>query len=321
MVKEKKILITGGAGFIGTKICERLLNHNEILIYDNFNRNSVKETELLKMKNIKLVKGDILDYKSLKSAVDEFKPEIVIHLAAIAGIDTVIRNPVKTMKVNMIGTYNLVEAIKDYINQMDRFINISTSEVFGSYAFKVDEQSTTNLAPVGEARWTYSVSKLAGEHLAHSYYKEYGLPAISVRPFNIYGEGQVGEGAIHSFILKALKDEDMEIHGDGDQIRSWCYIEDFVDGIMLCLEKKEAIGNSFNIGNPRGTITISMLAHSIKTISNSKSNLVYVPKNYVDVEIRIPSIDKAKKILGYQPKYNLISGLEKTIAWYRGNMK
>jgi dTDP-glucose 4,6-dehydratase len=321
MVKDKKILITGGAGFIGSKICERLLNNNEILIYDNLNRNSVKETEFLKMKNIKLVKGDILDYKSLKSAVDEFKPEIVIHLAAIAGIDTVIRNPVKTMKVNMIGTYNVVESIKDNIKQMDRFINISTSEVFGSYAFKVDEQSTTNLAPVGEARWTYSVSKLAGEHLAHSYYKEYGLPAISVRPFNIYGEGQVGEGAIHSFILRALKDEDMEIHGDGDQIRSWCYIEDFVDGIMLCLEKKEAIGNSFNIGNPRGTITISMLAHSIKTISNSKSNLVYVPKNYVDVEIRIPSIDKAKEILGYQPKYDLISGLEKTIAWYRGNMK
>ncbi|NSB30290.1 NAD-dependent epimerase/dehydratase family protein [Clostridium saccharoperbutylacetonicum] len=321
MVKDKKILITGGAGFIGSKICERLLNNNEILIYDNLNRNSVKETEFLKMKNIKLVKGDILDYKSLKSAVDEFKPEIVIHLAAIAGIDTVIRNPVKTMKVNMIGTYNVVESIKDYIKQMDRFINISTSEVFGSYAFKVDEQSTTNLAPVGEARWTYSVSKLAGEHLAHSYYKEYGLPAISVRPFNIYGEGQVGEGAIHSFILKALKEEVMEIHGDGDQIRSWCYIEDFVDGIMLCLEKKEAIGNSFNIGNPRGTITISMLAHSIKTISNSKSNLVYVPKNYVDVEIRIPSIDKAKEILGYQPKYDLISGLEKTIAWYRGNMK
>ncbi|WP_459481316.1 NAD-dependent epimerase/dehydratase family protein [Clostridium saccharoperbutylacetonicum] len=321
MVKDKKILITGGAGFIGSKICERLLKNNEILIYDNLNRNSVKETEFLKMKNIKLVKGDILDYKSLKSAVDEFKPEIVIHLAAIAGIDTVIRNPVKTMKVNMIGTYNVVESIKDYIKQMDRFINISTSEVFGSYAFKVDEQSTTNLAPVGEARWTYSVSKLAGEHLAHSYYKEYGLPAISVRPFNIYGEGQVGEGAIHSFILRALKDEDMEIHGDGDQIRSWCYIEDFVDGIMLCLEKKEAIGNSFNIGNPRGTITISMLAHSIKTISNSKSNLVYVPKNYVDVEIRIPSIDKAKEILGYQPKYDLISGLEKTIAWYRGNMK
>lgn len=321
MVKDKKILITGGAGFIGSKICERLLNNNEILIYDNLNRNSVKETEFLKMKNIKLVKGDILDYKSLKSAVDEFKPEIVIHLAAIAGIDTVIRNPVKTMKVNMIGTYNVVESIKDYIKQMDRFINISTSEVFGSYAFKVDEQSTTNLAPVGEARWTYSVSKLAGEHLAHSYYKEYGLPAISVRPFNIYGEGQVGEGAIHSFILKALKEEDMEIHGDGDQIRSWCYIEDFVDGIMLCLEKKEAIGNSFNIGNPRGTITISMLAHSIKTISKSKSNLVYVPKNYVDVEIRIPSIDKAKEILGYQPKYDLISGLEKTIAWYRGNLK
>jgi dTDP-D-glucose 4,6-dehydratase len=317
MIKGKKIMLTGGAGFIGTKICERLVENNKLLIYDNLNRNSIKETDLLSDKNIKFIEGDILDFTFLKSAVDEFKPEIVIHLAAIAGIDTVIKNPVKTMKVNMIGTYNVMEAIKEYIPQMDRFIDISTSEVFGSYAFKVDEQSTTNLAPVGEARWTYSVSKLAGEHLAHSYYKEYGLPAVSVRPFNIYGPGQVGEGAIHSFILRALKNEEIQIHGDGDQIRSWCYIDDFVEGIILCLEKKEAIGNSFNIGNPRGTITISMLAHSIKNISKSQSNVVYVPKNYVDVEIRIPTIDKAKELLGYNPKYDLVSGLEKTISWYR----
>lgn len=318
MIKNKKIFITGGAGFIGTKICDVLYKNNEILIYDNLNRNSIKDTDLLNKDTIKLIEGDILDYKHLKLVIDDFKPNIIIHLAAVAGIDTVIKNPVKTMKVNMIGTYNLLEALVDNIENIDRFIDFSTSEVFGSYAYKVEELSTTNLAPVGEARWTYSVSKLAGEHLAHSYYKEYGLPIVSVRPFNIYGPGQVGEGAIHQFVNRAIRNEEIQIHGDGDQIRSWCYVEDFVEGIMLCLENEEAIGNTFNIGNPKGTITISMLAYLIKLLSNSESNIVNVDKNYVDVELRIPSIEKARSILKYEPKYDLSEGLKRTIEWYRG---
>lgn len=316
MINNKKILLTGGAGFIGTRLCEILSDNNEILLYDSLKRNSIENTDLLDKKNIKLIQGDILDFNHLKSVVDEFKPNIVVHLAAIAGIDTVIKSPVNTMKVNMIGTYNILEAIKEL--KIERFIDFSTSEVFGSYAYKVDEQQTTNLAPVGEARWTYSVSKLAGEHLAHSYYKEYGLPIVTVRPFNIYGPGQVGEGAIHQFVNRAIKDETMQIHGDGDQIRSWCYIDDFVEGIMLCIENEDAIGNSFNIGNPRGTVTISMLAQLIKEIANSKSEIIYVPKNYVDVELRIPSIEKAKNYLGYIPKHELTEGLKKTIEWYRG---
>lgn len=318
MVTNKRILLTGGAGFIGTKICDLLHKNNDVLIYDSLSRNSIKNTNLLKNKNIRLVQGDILDFSNLKSVVGEFKPNIVIHLAAIAGIDTVIKNPVNTMKVNMIGTYNVLEAIKDDIPKIERFIDFSTSEVFGSYAYKVDELSTTNLAPVGEARWTYSVSKLAGEHLTHSYHKEYGLKAVSVRPFNVYGPGQIGEGAIHQFVTRAINNKQIQIHGDGDQIRSWCFVEDFVQGILLCLEKEEAIGNTFNIGNPRATITIAMLAHLIKQISNSNSEIVHVPKNYVDVELRIPSIEKSKKLLGFEPKYDLNEGLEKTIEWYRG---
>jgi len=316
-MKNKKIFLTGGAGFIGSSICKLLCENNEILIYDNLSRNSIKDTSLLNKKNINLIQGDILNYPSLKKAVDDFKPNVIIHLAAIAGIDTVIKNPVNTMKVNMIGTYNILEAIKDYANSIDRFIDFSTSEVFGSYAYKVDENSTTNLAPVGDARWTYSVSKLAGEHLAHSYYKEYGLKVITIRPFNIYGPGQVGEGAVHQFIVRAIKNEKIQIHGDGDQIRSWCYIDDFISGIKLCIEKEEAVGNSFNIGNPRGTITIGMLAQLIKQIANSQSEIIYIPKNYVDVELRVPSINKAVDLLGFKPKYDLFEGLKITIDWYR----
>lgn len=128
-------------------------------------------------------------------------------MAAIAGVDTVIKNPIATMKVNMLGTYNILQVISELniINRLERFINFSTSEVFGINAFRVNELSSTNLQPVGEARWTYSISKFCGEHLAYSYYKQFGLPSTIIRPFNVYGPGQVGEGAIHHFITKAIK--------------------------------------------------------------------------------------------------------------------
>lgn len=316
-MKNKKIFLTGGAGFIGSKLCKLLCESNDILIYDNLTRNSIKDTSLLSASNVNIVHGDILDYSLLKKTVDSFKPQVIIHLAAIAGISSVIKSPVNTMKVNMIGTSNILETMKASICNIDRFIDFSTSEVFGSYAYKVDEKSTTNLAPVGEARWTYSVSKLAGEHLTYSYYKQFGLRAVTVRPFNIYGPGQVGEGAVHQFIINAIKNEELQIHGDGDQIRSWCYIDDFINGILLCLEEEKAVGNTFNIGNPKGTITIGMLAQLIKQISQSKSEIVYVPKCYVDVELRVPSIEKAVDLLGYTPKYDLIHGLTKTIEWYK----
>lgn len=317
MIRNKKIFITGGAGFIGSRIIKELEEDNNILIYDNLDRNSIKDTDLLNNNNIRLIKGDILDFENLSQNMCEFKPNIIIHLAAVAGIDTVIKNPLKTMKVNMIGTYNVLESACRCRENIERILDFSTSEVFGSYAFKVDESNTTNLAPVGEARWTYSVSKLAGEHLAHSYNIEYGLPTVTVRPFNIYGPGQVGEGAIHQFVIRAIKNETIEIHGDGDQIRSWCYIDDFVDAILLCLDNNKAIGNAFNIGNPKGTVTIGMLAQLVKSLSKSNSEIKYVTKNYVDVELRIPSIDKAKMVLDFSPKIDLVEGLNRTIEWYR----
>ena len=315
-IKGKKIFVTGGAGFIGTSLIRRLINDNEIVIYDNFHRNSLKNTNLEKHPNVETIKGDVLDIEKLKKSI--IGADIVIHMAAIAGIDTVIKSPVTTMKVNMIGTSNVLEATMT-LNKIERFIDFSTSEVFGSYAYKSEEKDSTNLQPVGEARWVYAISKLAGEHLANSYHKEFGLPTVSVRPFNVYGPGQVGEGAIHVFIKKAINNQLLEIHGDGDQIRSWCYIDDMVDAILLCLTKDEAIGEIFNIGNPRGTITILNLAEKIKNLVNSKSKIMHVPKNYVDVKLRVPGIKKAKKILGFKPKIEINEGIKRTIEWYRRN--
>ncbi len=319
MISNKKLFVTGGAGFIGTKLIERLIDENKIFIYDNFWRDALKNSPILKHKNLKVIKGDILDFDNLRRVIIDIKPNIVVHLSAIAGIDTVMKYPVKTMQVNLVGTYNLLEAIKDI--EIDRFLNFSTSEIFGNYAYKVDDDAQSSLSTVGETRWSYSVSKLAGEHLCYSYAREYKIPLVNVRPFNVYGPGQVGEGAVHKFVVNALLNKDIEIHGDGDQIRSWCYIDDFIDGIFLCIEKEEAIGQSFNIGNPRGTTTILMLARLVKELAKSMSRIVHVPKTYVDVELRIPNIDKARKLLGYNPKIDLEEGLIKTIEWYREVLK
>lgn len=317
-IKNKKILLTGGAGFIGSTLAEKLIGNNEILIYDNFSRDSLKYKKL-KAGDLKIICDDVLNLDSLRKACEDFKPEIVIHLAAIAGIDTVIIDPVKTLDVNINGTLNLLKALKKYSGKLERFLDFSTSEVLGAYAYKSNEKSQTNFAPVGEGRWTYSISKVTGEHLVHSFYKQHGYPCVTIRPFNIYGPGQVGEGAIQIFIKNVVKGKNIEIHGEGDQIRSWCYIDDMVDGIDLCLTNKKAIGEVINIGNPKGTITISSLAEKIVFLCKSKSRIVYIPKNYVDVELRIPSIDKAKELLGFNPKVDLNEGIIRTYKWYSKN--
>ncbi len=317
MVKGKKILITGGAGFIGTKLANRLYEENEIFIYDKLERNSIKNTQLLDDSNITLVQGDIMDANHLTSVVHEIKPNIVIHMAAIAGVDNVQKRPIDTMETNLIGTYHILQALKPIMDSVDRFIDFSTSEVFGTFAYNVSESDHMKISPVGEARWTYQVSKLAAEHLVDSYHKVHGLKSVTIRPFNIYGPGQVGAGAIHAFVKNAIQNKTIEVHGDGSQIRAWTYVEDMVDAILLCMVKQEAIGNAFNIGNSRSAISIRMLADFVKQISNSKSEIIFVPAPSVDVELRIPNTEKARQLLGFDAKVDLFEGIENTIDWYR----
>lgn len=321
VITGKKLFITGGAGFIATNIIRRLIDDNQIVVFDSFARNSLESSGLWNHRNLQVHKGDVTDFDAVHAALPE-DTNIVIHMAAVAGIDTVIKDPVKTMEVNMIGTYHVLKALLDkgLIDKIDRFVDFSTSEVFGISAFRVDEETPMHLQPVGEARWTYSTSKLAAEHLTHAYHKRHGLRTVTVRPFNIYGPGQVGEGAIHHFVVNAIRNTPLSIHGEGDQIRSWCYIDDMVNGILLCVEKENAVGNAFNIGNPRGTITILGLAEKIVQLAESSSQIIHVQKNYVDVDLRIPNIDKAFNILGYKPAFDINEGISRTIAWYRSKL-
>jgi UDP-glucose 4-epimerase len=161
------------------------------------------------------------------------------------------------------------------------------------------------------------VSKLAEEHLAYAYFKQMGLPTVSVRPFNVYGPGQVGEGAIRTFVLRALKNEPLEIHGDGTQIRAWCYIDDLVDGVLRALTNPKAVGESFNIGNKRAVTTIYGLANAVIRILDSKSEIRFVRRLSADIELRIPRVEKAKRILGFEAKVDLEEGIRLTAEHYR----
>ena len=162
----KRVVITGGAGFIGTTLARRLVDDNEIVAVDNLHRDTLGGTALADHPNFSFVQGDVLDDEALAEVVRGATH--LVHAAAIAGVDTVIESPVRTMRVNLIGTYNALEAALTTKDTIERVIEFSTSEVFGTYAFKVDEQTMTTQGSVGEARWTYAVSKLAGEHMAHA---------------------------------------------------------------------------------------------------------------------------------------------------------
>ena len=316
MIEGKTIFITGGAGFIASTLIARLADRNRIVVYDNYTRNTLKGTPYDRHPNVTQVEGDVLDFDRLKTHMAG--ANIVVHAAAIAGIESTLKNPVTTMRVNMIGTANTLEAALQ-TGGIERFVEFSTSEVFGSQAFKVDEAAQTVTGAVGEARWTYAVSKLAGEHLAHAYFKQYGLPTVTVRPFNVYGPGQTGEGALSIFIRKALRNEDLLIFGDGTQIRAWCFVDDMVEGVMACLEHPNAIGQSFNIGNARAVTTIYGLAEAVLRVTGSNARIQFRKALSADIELRIPNVDKALELIGFAAQVDLEDGLRRTAAWIAGH--
>jgi UDP-glucose 4-epimerase len=318
MISDKNIFITGGAGFIANALIGSLIDRNKITAYDNFHRDTLSTSAFAKHPNLSVIKGDVLDAAALTEAMKG--ADIVVHAAGIAGIDTVIKDPVRTMQVNMIGTANALEAAK--MNQVrDRFIDFSTSEIFGSMAYKSTEESNTVAGSAGEARWVYAVSKLAGEHLAHAYYKQYAVPSVTVRPFNVYGPGQTGEGALQIFIKRALLNEDIFMNGDGSQIRAWCFVDDFIDCLLLCMENPVAVGESFNLGNARAVITTLGLAQTVCRVLESSSKILFRPQLSADIELRIPSVEKTERLLGFKAVVDLEEGILKTAEYFRKELQ
>ena len=318
MIQNKKIFITGGAGFIGSTLIGKLVEHNQIVAFDNLARNALQTKPWKDHRNLQLVVGDVLDYEKLAKAMAG--ADLVVHCAAIAGIDTVVKNPVATMRVNMVGSANVLEAASK-LDNCDRVVCFSTSEVFGTNAFRSSELDKTSIGQIGEARWTYAVSKLAEEHLAIAYFQHQWLRVSVVRPFNVYGPGQVGEGALRTFIQRALRDEPIQINGDGTQIRAWCYVDDMVRGTLLCMEHPKAVGESFNIGNQRAVTTIYGLANTVIRVLNSKSKIEFVYKDYADVELRIPNVAKARDLIGFESEVDLDEGIRRTAEAYRSGAR
>lgn len=318
VIQNKEIFITGGAGFIGSTLIGRLIENNRITVYDNFNRNSLSSKPYAAHPNLHVVEGDIRDAQKLCAAMSG--AQIVVHAAAIAGIDTVIRKPADTLNINITGTTNVFEAARNLPN-LERLVNFSTSEVFGQAAFNSEETDTASIGAVGEARWTYAVSKLATEHMAFAYNRQFGIPSTTLRPFNIYGPGQVGEGALHIFIRKALTNEDIFVFGDGHQIRAWCYIDDMIEGLMLSIVHPGAIGESFNIGNARAVTTVLGLAQTVCRVLESKSKIVFRPPLASDIELRIPSVKKAAEVIGFRARTDLEEGIVRTARWYKERLQ
>ena len=315
-ITSKRICVTGGAGFIGSHLVSRLVEHNDVVVFDNLHRNALQFAHLEGHPRLRVITGDVLDPDATRQAVDGC--HIVIHCAAIAGVYTVDRSAVRTMEVNMLGTHQVVKAALEV--GVERFVEFSTSEVYGPFTHKGKEEDPTTIGPIGESRWVYAASKLASEHLSYAHYREDKLPLAIVRPFNVYGPRQVGDGAVRGITLQALQNLPITLYNDGTQIRSWCFVDDFVDGVLRCAEKPEAVGHTFNLGNPQGTATNFELAKMIIRLTDSKSDIVFKPHPGPEVDLRVPSIEKAASLLGYKPTTSLEAGITKTIPFYRENL-
>ena len=309
-----RILITGGAGFIGTHLAERLSPRFEIVLFDNFRRDSLSSVPALKAHpNVTALAGDVLDPAALEQATRG--ADVIIHLAAIAGVTSYYQESLRTLQVNVLGTVNLLEA--GVRAGVKHFIDFSTSEVFGSDAMWVTEESPHGIGPVSDRRWVYATSKLASEHFTLRFGEQHGFSATCVRPFNIYGPRQTGEGAISNFCQAALAGEPLTVYNDGTPLRAWCFVSDMVDAVEKIIADPEATaGQSFNIGNPREVETTLGLARRVARFFPGAS-IRHRHVERAEVRARVPSIEKARRVLGYEPKVDLEKGLTRTIGWLR----
>jgi nucleoside-diphosphate-sugar epimerase len=312
MLKNKNILITGGAGFIGTHLFESLIKENNyIVIIDNFNNcyYSGKEENLASvsksfeiLKDYKIIKGDLLN----KSIFDEITCEIdvIFHLAAHAGVRYSIQNSREVTSNNILGTINIFDfALK---NNVEKVVYASSSSVYGNPIYTpVDEDHPKN--PISP----YAVSKLCGEIFADYFYREYNLPVTSLRFYTVYGPRGRPDMAIGKFFNLILQNKELIIYGDGEQLRDFTYISDIVEGLILSGENNNVSGEYFNLGYSK-PISVNQLVGKMYSIAEKPMKVKHIEKQKGDVDVTYSDIKKAQSVLNYKPKVSIDDGLRKT---------
>ncbi len=307
-----RVLITGAAGFIGSHLCEKFLDEGfEVIGLDNFLTGSPENiSHLFGNPNFRFIRYDVTNFIYVQGKLD-----IILHFASPASPKDYFRHPIHTMKVDSIGTLNTLGLAKE---KKSRYVLASTSEVYGDPEIHPQKETYWgNVNPIGP-RSVYDEAKRFAEALSMAYFREHKIDVRVLRIFNTYGERMRQEDGrvIPSFITACLKGEKIKIFGDGKQTRSFCYVKDLVEGIFKISIEPNIAGEVFNIGNPE-EYTVLELAEIIKEITNSKSQIEFLPKLEDDPRRRRPDITKIKTIVKWEPKTPLIEGLKRTINWFK----
>jgi UDP-glucose 4-epimerase len=306
-----KVLITGGAGFIGSYLAEELLNMNcKVAVLDDLSTGRMANIlHLKKNHNFELVIGTILDAYLVDKLIE--RCDIIFHLAAAVGVELIVKKPLESLTTNIKGSETVLEMAYRYNKKI---LITSTSEIYGkNINGPLKEDDDRILGSPLKTRWGYSTAKAVDEMLAYVYWKEKNVPSIIVRLFNTVGPRQTGAYGMvmPRFIFQALKDEPITVYGTGKQTRCFLHVKDAVSALIKLINEPKAVGEVFNIGSQE-EISIEQLAREIISITKSKSKIIYIPyekayeEGFEDMQRRFPDITKIKKLIGFEPKYSLL---------------
>ncbi|HEX9090506.1 MAG TPA: GDP-mannose 4,6-dehydratase [Anaerolineales bacterium] len=323
---KEKILVTGGAGFIGSHLCELLVhNGHQVVAIDNLSTGRLENIQhLLPMAGFQFVRESINNSQVLDRLTSE--ADIIIHLAAVVGVKLIVEDPVNTIATNIMGT----EAVLTTANRYGcKVMLASTSEVYGK-GFKVpfNEEDDCVMGPTSHSRWSYATSKAIDEFLGLAYYHQFGLPVVVMRFFNTVGPRQTGRYGmvLPRFVRQALANEPITIYGDGEQSRCFADVADIIDATVKLASHPRAIGEVFNIGSTQ-EVTIRELAEKVIAATGSQSEITYVPyeeayaPGFEDMRRRVPDIEKVHQLIGYEPRFTLDDTLKRVIEYERMQIK
>ena len=308
----KTVLITGGAGFLGSHLTDKFLSKGwYVIVLDNLITGSIDNiSHLIGKENFKFIKHDVTDYLFFEEKID-----LILHFACPASPFDYFQHPIHTMKVDSLGTLNTLGLAR---NKNARYVFASTSEIYGSpQVHPQTEEYWGNVNPIG-IRSVYDEAKRFSEAMCMAYYREHGIDIRISRIFNTYGtrmkltDGRV----IPTFISQALSGKDITIFGDGSHTRSFCYVDDLIEGVFDLSDSENLNGRVMNLGNP-DEFSIKSLAEIIISLTGSQSNIIYQDIPEDDPPIRKPDITKAKELLGFSPKISLEEGLKNIIPWFQ----